>query len=89
MFLIHRADVEPHASTPAILNGYGGFAITETPAGRRRSRRGASEAGSTPSPGCAAATRRARRGTTPGGAGNKQNVFDDFHAAGDWLVAQG
>src|SRR5690606_2361698 len=31
LFLIHRADIEPSPDTPAILNGYGGFAITETP----------------------------------------------------------
>ena len=31
MFLIHRADVEPGPDTPTILNGYGGFAIAETP----------------------------------------------------------
>ena len=43
----------------------------------------------TASPGCAAATSTARRGTTPVAAANKQRVFDDFHAAADWLVAQG
>ena len=58
-------------------------------AGRRRSPRGARPAGRTPSPGCAAGSRRARRGTTPGAAADKQNVFDDFHAAADWLVATG
>ena len=31
MFLIHRDDVAPGPATPVILNGYGGFAITETP----------------------------------------------------------
>ena len=31
LFLIHREDVVPDAHTPTILNGYGGFAITETP----------------------------------------------------------
>ena len=30
LFLIHRADVTPSPDTPAILNGYGGFAITES-----------------------------------------------------------
>jgi prolyl oligopeptidase len=31
IFLIHRADVVPGPGTPTILNGYGGFAISETP----------------------------------------------------------
>ena len=31
LFLIHRADVAPGPDVPAILNGYGGFAISETP----------------------------------------------------------
>ena len=31
LFLIHRADVVPGPDVPAILNGYGGFAISETP----------------------------------------------------------
>ena len=31
LFLIHRRDVAPGPDVPCILNGYGGFAITETP----------------------------------------------------------
>ena len=91
MFLIHRAGVTRRApTTPAILNGYGGFAITESPVwsptiarlvrGGRPVRR---------SPDCAAGPSTARSGTTPGAGRNKQNVFDDFHAAADWLVDDG
>ena len=40
------------------------------------------------SPRCAAAARRARTGTARGCA-NKQNVFDDFHAAAEHLIAAG
>ena len=32
LFLVHRADASPVAATPAILTGYGGFAISSTPA---------------------------------------------------------
>ena len=38
---------------------------------------------------CAAAARRARRGTRPACATNKPQVFADFEAAADWLVAEG
>jgi prolyl oligopeptidase len=31
LFLIHRDDVTPNADTPAILSGYGGFTITQSP----------------------------------------------------------
>jgi prolyl oligopeptidase len=89
VFLIHRADAPPTTETAAILNGYGGFAITETPIW---------------SPTIAAwcesgglyAIAQLRGGFEHGDdwhqAGrrvNKQNVFDDFHAAADWLVATG
>ena len=63
LFLVHRADVAPDADTPAILNGYGGFAIASRRRGRRASPPGASGAASMPSPVCGAVTRRARTGT--------------------------
>ena len=78
------------ATHRAILTGYGGFAIAETPAWSptdrrvvrgRRPLRGRRPSGWL--------SRKARPGTTPAGASNKQNVFDDFHAAADHLVATG
>ena len=52
-----------------MLTGYGGFAISETPAWVvRRSRHGARPAASSRSPACAAATSTARRGIAPAGA---------------------
>ncbi|MDQ4098865.1 MAG: prolyl oligopeptidase family serine peptidase [Actinomycetota bacterium] len=89
MFLVRRADVEPLPATPAVLTGYGGFAISSTPGF---------------SPGlvawCDAGGMFAVAGIRGGGeygedwhrAGmlhNKQQVFDDFAAAAEWLVGQG
>ena len=80
----------PTGPRPTILYGYGGFGVPLTPALLRgRSWPGSRPAASTPSPTCAAAARRARTGTAPACCGNKQNVFDDFHAAAEWLVADG
>ena len=56
---------------------------------RRACSPGSRPAASTRSPACAAAPRRARSGTAPGCASSKQNVFDDFHAAAERLVADG
>lgn len=89
MFLVHRADVRPGPDTATILNGYGGFAITETPIWSPMI-----------AAWCEAGALYAIAGLRGGGehgeawhhAGrraNKQSVFDDFHAAADWLVARG
>jgi hypothetical protein len=41
------------------------------------------------SPTCAAAANTGAIGTMPGARANKQNVFDDFIAAGEYLIAEG
>lgn len=89
MFVMHRADVTPSKDTPLILNGYGGFAIAETPAWMPYLAAWCGSGGVF----CIAGLRGGYEyGDTWHHAGrraNKQNVFDDFHAAADWLVAQG
>jgi prolyl oligopeptidase len=89
MFLMHRADADATVSRPTLLYGYGGFGISLGPAF---------------SPGILAwveaggvyAVANLRGGGEEGEdwhragmLGNKQNVFDDLHAAAEWLVAQG
>ncbi|MDQ3897902.1 MAG: prolyl oligopeptidase family serine peptidase, partial [Actinomycetota bacterium] len=89
MFLVRAASAAPSPDTPTLLTAYGGFAITSTPAY---------------SPGtvafCEAGGVWAVAGIRGGGeygedwhrAGmlaRKQQCFDDFHAAADWLVATG
>ena len=81
---------EPDRPRPTVLYGYGGFGVPLTPGysagraglgrGRRRLR------GRQPARRLA---RRARSGTATACASNKQNVFDDFHAAAERLVADG
>jgi prolyl oligopeptidase len=89
MFLLHRADVTPSPGTPCVLTGYGGFAIAATPAYSPIAV-AVAEAGGLFADACIRGG--AEEGEEWHRAGmreNKQQVFDDFHAAGDWLVAQG
>jgi prolyl oligopeptidase len=89
MFLVHRTDLRLDGGNPTVLYGYGGFDIALTPtflAGWQpwlerggvyaiANLRGGGELG--------ADWHRA------GMLERKQNAFDDFYAAADWLVAHG
>ncbi|MGP1284196.1 MAG: prolyl oligopeptidase family serine peptidase [Parasphingopyxis sp.] len=89
IFIVHRADLDMSESHPTLLYGYGGFNISLSPdfsAGRLQwmemggvfalaNLRGGGEYG--------AAWHDAGR------LRNKQNVFDDMIAAGEYLVAEG
>ncbi len=89
MFITHRKDVEPSAETPTLLYGYGGFNIALSPwfsVSRLQwmemggiyavaNLRGGGEYG--------------EEWHEAGTKLNKQNVFDDFAAAGEYLIANG
>jgi prolyl oligopeptidase len=89
MFLVHRPDVELNGDNPTLLYGYGGFTSTLTP------RFNATAAVWVEAGGVyAQATLRGGNefGESWHRAGmleNKQNVFDDFIAAAEWLVDRG
>jgi prolyl oligopeptidase len=88
MFIVSKKDLALDGKNPTLLNGYGGFQVSETPAFRRSvflwlehggvyalaNLRGGSEFGE--------AWHRA------GMLEKKQNVFDDFVAAAEYLIAQ-
>ncbi|MFA9200943.1 MAG: prolyl oligopeptidase family protein [Cypionkella sp.] len=87
MFIVKRRDVTGPA--PTLLYGYGGFDVNQTP-GFSPVRLAWVEAGGV------FALANIRGGGEYGKAwhdagrlANKQNVFDDFAAAGDWLKANG
>jgi prolyl oligopeptidase len=94
MFVLTRADLvavdaSPTQPRPTVLYGYGGFGVPLTP-GYSASILAWVEAGGV------YAIANLRGGAEEGEAwhrdgmlGNKQNVFDDFHAAAETLVAQG
>ncbi len=90
LFLVRRKDVAVAGKpVPTLLYGYGGFDISLTP-GFSAARMAWLEAGG------AFAMANLRGGGEYGKAwhdagrlNNKQNVFDDFIAAGEYLIAQG
>ena len=90
LFLVRRKDVAmANKPVPTLLYGYGGFDISLTP-GFSATRMAWLEAGG------AFAMANLRGGGEYGKAwhdagrlNNKQNVFDDFIAAGEYLIAQG
>lgn len=89
IFLTHRKDIEPDHSNPTLLYAYGGFNISITP-GFSPSRVAWLEAGGV----LAVANLRGggeygEEWHLAGKLHNKQNVFDDFIAAAEWLVATG
>ena len=89
MYIAHRDDFEPDGTTPALLNGYGGFNVSLTPRFNPLAAlwleargvyavatlRGGSEYG--------------EEWHQAGMLHNKQTVFDDFISAGEWLIAEG
>ena len=89
MFLVHRRDIEPNDRTPAILNGYGGFAITETPIWSATIAAWCAAGGLYAIAGLRGGFEHGEVWHQAGKRANKQNVFDDFHSAADWLVSTG
>ena len=89
LFLIHRDDVTPAPDVPAILNGYGGFAISETPVWSPQIAAWCAAGGLYAIAGLRGGLEEGEAWHHAGRRDTKQNVFDDFHAAADWLVGEG
>ncbi len=89
IFVAHRADVRPSPDSPLILTGYGGFAIAESPTWMPNLAAWCAAGGVFAIAGLRGGYEHGEAWHHAGRRGNKQNVFDDFHAAADWLVAEG
>ncbi|MFZ1399841.1 MAG: prolyl oligopeptidase family serine peptidase [Candidatus Promineifilaceae bacterium] len=89
LFITHKKSLALDGQNPTLLYGYGGFNISMTPL-FSPTRLAWLERGGVYAQACL------RGGTEYGEAwhqagmlANKQNVFDDFIAAGEWLIATG
>jgi prolyl oligopeptidase len=89
LFTVRRATTEPGDGTPTLLTGYGGFAVTMSPAFSPTAV-AVADGGGVFAVACIRGG--AEEGEDWHRAGmreRKQQVFDDFAAAADWLVASG
>jgi len=89
MFLVHRKDVGATGDVPTILSGYGGFNISRTPQYFPGVAAWVEAGGLFALPNLRGGGEYGERWHRDGMLERKQNVFDDFHAAAQALVAQG
>jgi prolyl oligopeptidase len=89
LFVMHRRDVEPSTQTPLMLTAYGGFAISESPSWVVRAAAWCAAGGVFAVAGIRGGNEHGEAWHHAGRRAHKQNVFDDFYAAADWLVAKG
>jgi prolyl oligopeptidase len=86
LFLLRRADTEPSPDTPALLTGYGGFNIAETPAWSPVGVAVADAGGLFAVAGLRGGAEYGEAWHQAGMLDRKPQVFDDFAAAADHLV---
>ena len=77
----------PGPTCRCILNGYGGFAITETPVWSPQIAAWCAAGGTYAIAGLRGGYEDGEAWHLAGRRALKQNVFDDFHAGADWLVS--
>jgi prolyl oligopeptidase len=86
MFLVHRTDLARDGNNPVYLTGYGGFSISMTPAFSRSLLLWLERGGVVAIPNIRGGGEYGERWHQDGMLGRKQNSFDDFVAAAEWLV---
>jgi prolyl oligopeptidase len=89
MFIVHRKSMKLDGSHPTLLTGYGGFTLSQTPAFSPRAALWVEAGGVYALPNLRGGGEFGEEWHKAGMLGKKQNVFDDFLAAAQWLVANG
>lgn len=86
MFVVHKKGLKLDGNNPVILNGYGGFNISETPFFSATLFPWFEAGGVFALPNLRGGGEYGKQWHEAGMLGNKQNVFDDMIAAAEWLV---
>ncbi len=88
MFIIHRSDVVRDGKRPVLLYGYGGFNVTMTPSFAGSRATWLEHGGVYAIPNLRGGGEYGEDWHRAGMLGKKQNTFDDFIAAAEYLVAE-
>jgi len=89
MFVIHHADAPRDGSVPFLLTGYGGFNVSITPRFSTVKAVWIQNGGGIAIPNLRGGGEYGRAWHEAGMREHKQNVFDDFIAAAEWLEKEG
>ena len=89
MFLVHRRGLQPDGGRPTLLQGYGGFAIALTPTFNAALIPFLERGGLVAQPSLRGGGEYGEDWHQAGMLERKQNVFDDFIAAAEWLQSSG
>jgi prolyl oligopeptidase len=89
MFLVHRKDIELDGANPTILTGYGGFGVPVSPGFARNRYLWLDAGGIYAAPNIRGGGEYGEAWHEAGMREHKQNTFDDFIAAAEWLIENG
>lgn len=86
MFIVHAKDIDLDGSNPTLLTGYGGFRISMTPWFSTRTALWIEAGGVFAQPSLRGGSEFGEEWHKAGMLEKKQNVFDDFISAAEWLI---
>jgi prolyl oligopeptidase len=89
MFIVHRKDIDLSKGAPTILYGYGGFNLPQLPSFKPQWMAWVQSGGVFALANIRGGSEYGKPWHDAGRLLNKQNVFDDFIAAGEYLVGKG
>lgn len=87
MFLVYKKGTKLDGARPTLLTGYGGFRLSQTPGFSAMAALWALRGGVWAVPNLRGGGEYGEKWHKAGMLANKQNVFDDFIGAAEWLIA--